>query len=584
MLDVAKDIAYLAQAYHKAGYTTFTCKVDYPEGKKSISDLPPRWNHILHSEWEVSECVSPSHNALAMRTDDLVVLDVDDPGEFKRWVYAAGLQGKLSATCMQQTPRGIHIFYKVPPRTVMPSVSNAVRLCGLPIDIRSRNGFVLVHPTPGYSWMSSILVQRVPPCPTFLWTLIQAHSTASNSSPPRTLPSLTTLAAKVAGMTLNDDSEECPAVLADSGWVPSNSGTFPATVLRHPDRERDPRYLVTVAEVKSYYSTFEPAFGGITESHDGMYAKGSLISRREPSRLLKKPRVGSLDTWTNGLFWGINWDNLLLAGGSTLGWICPWKSGNGGASGNSDHDLFIYGLDGAEFAAKVREVCERVCSNAKGARVVYVRSRWAITMYFEPKSGYCALPPVQIILRAHDTVANVLSNFDIDCCCFGYDGQRVVALPRGVIAVATKTNIADGAKSSVSYEHRLAKYVSRGFGVFVPGLETPRKTDLLLSVPRHGPRKLQALVRFGSRNPQMEVSYAPVFPVNASLEKIRLGVKTYNARARKFMEDLGMEFLANPFKVYADVVELYHDLSATSAFNTPGPTLRATHEEWLAWK
>ena len=44
-------------------------------------------------------------------------------------------------------------------------------------------------------------------------------------------------------------------------------------------------------------------------------------------------------------------------------------------------------------------------------------------------------PPVQIVLRLYDSPTEVLLGFDVDCCCVGYDGQHVWALPR-VRAVA----------------------------------------------------------------------------------------------------------------------------------------------------
>jgi hypothetical protein len=38
---------------------------------------------------------------------------------------------------------------------------------------------------------------------------------------------------------------------------------------------------------------------------------------------------------------------------------------------------------------------------------------------------------IQIILRLYKSPAEVLLGFDIDCCCFAFDGKNVWTLPRG---------------------------------------------------------------------------------------------------------------------------------------------------------
>ena len=133
-------------------------------------------------------------------------------------------------------------------------------------------------------------------------------------------------------------------------------------------------------------------------------------------------------------------------------------------------------------------------------------------------------PPVQIVLRLYDSPTEVLLGFDVDCCCVGYDGQHVWALPR-VRAVPHHTappphctrrapslhppcphtatavpptlhppshpipraptraqalralrhgvvvcNPLHSWPNQPTYELRLAKYAARGFAVAVPGL------------------------------------------------------------------------------------------------------------------
>jgi hypothetical protein len=61
--------------------------------------------------------------------------------------------------------------------------------------------------------------------------------------------------------------------------------------------------------------------------------------------------------------------------------------------------------------------------------------------------------------------------FDLDCCCIGYDGKEVWALPRARRAIGTRMNLVDVGRQSTTYEIRLFKYAKRGFRVGVPGFD-----------------------------------------------------------------------------------------------------------------
>ena len=82
--------------------------------------------------------------------------------------------------------------------------------------------------------------------------------------------------------------------------------------------------------------------------------------------------------------------------------------------------------------------------------------------------------PCQIILRCYNSPAEVLLGFDIDCCCVGYDGTDVWALPRALAAFETGTVLLNPLHAwprQPSYELRLSKYAARGFHVAAPGVD-----------------------------------------------------------------------------------------------------------------
>ena len=82
---------------------------------------------------------------------------------------------------------------------------------------------------------------------------------------------------------------------------------------------------------------------------------------------------------------------------------------------------------------------------------------------------------IQIILRLYHSPAEILAGFDVDSACVAYDGSRVLANPRAVIAMMRQANTIDITRRSPSYEVRLAKYASRGFEIYVPDL---RRADI----------------------------------------------------------------------------------------------------------
>lgn len=75
----------------------------------------------------------------------------------------------------------------------------------------------------------------------------------------------------------------------------------------------------------------------------------------------------------------------------------------------------------------------------------------------------------------YQSPAEILAGFDIDSACVAFDGTRVLAAPRAIVALMTQSNRVSMDRRSPSYEVRLAKYASRGFEIHVPDL---RREDL----------------------------------------------------------------------------------------------------------
>uniref|UniRef100_A0A6B2KWG6 Poly [ADP-ribose] polymerase n=1 Tax=Arcella intermedia TaxID=1963864 RepID=A0A6B2KWG6_9EUKA len=173
----------------------------------------------------------------------------------------------------------------------------------------------------------------------------------------------------------------------------------------------------------------------------------------------------NFEEFTGGVLKGIDWDNILVAGGGVLGPLLNINEETRKKSfADSDIDIFIYGLTPEEATNKMEEIFYVIQSNTNASGEI-IRSRNAVTIV-----GQYPIRHIQIILRIYKSPSEILMGFDIDCCCVGYDGETVWALPRAARAIANKFNMVDLSRRSLTYESRLYKYAKRGFAVAVPGL------------------------------------------------------------------------------------------------------------------
>ncbi|KAH9034021.1 hypothetical protein EDB83DRAFT_2296389 [Lactarius deliciosus] len=172
-----------------------------------------------------------------------------------------------------------------------------------------------------------------------------------------------------------------------------------------------------------------------------------------------------------------DWSNVIAAGGSVQACLMPLpKAATGSkramrkhfhekAFPSSDVDLFLYGLTIEEAERKIITIYEAIRDSVPWD-VTCVRTKHTVSIH----SQY-PYRNIQIVLRLYSSPAEVLTGFDVDAPCCAYDGDRVWANPRAIVAMMRQSNIVDVTRRSPSYEVRLAKYSSRGFEVYVPGLK-----------------------------------------------------------------------------------------------------------------
>eukprot|EP00026_Physarum_polycephalum_P004307 Phypoly_transcript_04325.p1 GENE.Phypoly_transcript_04325~~Phypoly_transcript_04325.p1 ORF type:complete len:691 (-),score=92.49 Phypoly_transcript_04325:63-2135(-) len=176
--------------------------------------------------------------------------------------------------------------------------------------------------------------------------------------------------------------------------------------------------------------------------------------------------------FTNGLFDGFDFSNVVVIGGSVIGSLLPipgnytpeeYYTTHSPFKG-SDIDLCIYGLnDEIAFTKKLVYIYERLTKQVKAEVHIY-RSEFTIQ--------FCALFPyrhVQITLHSFRNIWHILTGVDIDCSAFAFDGKTLWASPRARMAVNHRWTIADEdlhpIRGSPNYELRLVKYAKRGFRI-----------------------------------------------------------------------------------------------------------------------
>ncbi|KAF7333042.1 Ankyrin repeat protein [Mycena venus] len=171
-----------------------------------------------------------------------------------------------------------------------------------------------------------------------------------------------------------------------------------------------------------------------------------------------------------------DWNNVVAAGGSVLACLTPLseeakvskrsmrKYYHSAAYPTSDVDLFLWGMTPEQAEVKITKIYEAVRDSVPWD-VTCVRTKHTVSIH----SQY-PYRSVQIVLRLYSSPAEILAGFDIDAPCCAYDGNRVYANPRAIVAMMRQCNTVDMTRRSPSYEVRLAKYSGRAFEVYVPTL------------------------------------------------------------------------------------------------------------------
>ncbi len=197
---------------------------------------------------------------------------------------------------------------------------------------------------------------------------------------------------------------------------------------------------------------------------------------------------------TGGMLSYINWENLVVAGGSVSNTInneCSTRC-------VSDIDLFLYGLNESEGKAKIEEIINTVrlyCEEQFNTDLHILKNKYVISLIPDRLSK--RIHKVQIITRLYKCVYEILAGFDIDSSAVAYNGRDVLLTLRSLNAFKTRYNVVDMSRRSPSYESRLYKYYKRGFGIYIPFEFKSKNNKLYFINPKSmGVDKLMYLLKY----------------------------------------------------------------------------------------
>lgn len=264
-------------------------------------------------------------------------------------------------------------------------------------------------------------------------------------------------------------------------------------------QNRDGKYLVTLDDLCNLVTTktVEPAKATRSSNHQSL-----TFARKDPP----KGGLEVLDFWrpkqlsfncsnaafsqvfdriTNGILRGLDWTNLLLAGGmalTTLLHVDPTKDKVPSIQ-NPDLDIYVYGLGPKEANLKAEEIHDTWVRNlpkSASERLVVKNAKTINLLTSYPNRR------IQIVLKLLPTPTDILLNFDLDACAIGFDGYNVFMLPRCARAIETGYSIFTMdlvwghhlGDRRATQESRVFKYADRGFGIrFLPSYARSLEED-----------------------------------------------------------------------------------------------------------
>jgi hypothetical protein len=210
---------------------------------------------------------------------------------------------------------------------------------------------------------------------------------------------------------------------------------------------------------------------------------------REKEMVAPKKRwqhIGSyLEELVGDKFSTFDYTNTVIAGGS----IFTILTGNRGFEDSfkfiNDVDFFIITKDQKEADATVARILEHFYVDDGNNMIMHTPHSITFDVPIV-EHGVMFVIKVQVILRLYNSIAQIISGFDLDSSAVAWNGKHLYCMKRFVRMLQTSSNLVDPDRQSRTYSFRLSKYVRRGVGMTLPGYNPKRilKTSTLIQDPK----------------------------------------------------------------------------------------------------
>lgn len=175
---------------------------------------------------------------------------------------------------------------------------------------------------------------------------------------------------------------------------------------------------------------------------------------------------------TKDVLKGLDWSGVFVAGGIIMNTLLhtPIDQEHDHQVKQSDIDIYLYGLTAEQANEKLEHIYDTWSSNlpASNRQKLVIKNAKTITFLADYPTRR-----VQVVLKLLSSPTQILLNFDLDACAIGFNGTRVLVLPRCARAIETGYSIFTmdliyghylGARRATR-ESRVFKYADRGFGL-----------------------------------------------------------------------------------------------------------------------
>lgn len=226
----------------------------------------------------------------------------------------------------------------------------------------------------------------------------------------------------------------------------------------HPELNNPYLLLHNVFEHHALYN-YQPLNEEEAQMLTLLKSQEPLFNINTPSIVPRDEFIRRWNVFTLNIFDGMNWDNIVCAGGAVLNCLSTLPF----SRESKDIDLFIMSTSKAMAYMALNEIWSTIQRNYKGKHILIGVNEICIRFLLDPP-----YKEIQVMTQLYRSPSHLLLGFDVDACTSMFDGSNVFATERFHRALTKGYNLADPTRRSGTYEDRLYRYSVKGFFVLVP--------------------------------------------------------------------------------------------------------------------